>query len=144
MWLVVRRVLSGLLIAGLVSCNAPPKAPQRDYSVVRYRLPLRENPVSPRDASHCYADCQSINSPQQYVKCLSECPGFEMTPGEACSKSEVPPVAACLTVRRIPATKEPPPGLVILAVVGAWALAISSVSLCNSSSSQCGMFPPPQ
>jgi hypothetical protein len=141
---VLRRVLSALLIVGLVSCNAPPKAPQRDRNTVRYRLLLRENPVSPRDAVHCYAECQSITSPKKYVECLSQCPGFEMTPGEYCSKSEVPPVAACLTVRRIPATKEPPPGLVILAVVGAWALAISAVSLCNSSSSQCGMLPPPQ
>jgi hypothetical protein len=141
---LLRRALSALLIAGLVSCNAPPKTPKRDSNTVRYRLLLRENPVSPQDAVHCYAECQSINSPQKYVECLSQCPGFEMTPGEYCSKSEVPPVAACLTVRKIPATKEPPPGLVILAVVGSWALAITAVSLCNSSSSQCGMMPPPQ
>ncbi|HKY36301.1 MAG TPA: hypothetical protein VJN18_10205 [Polyangiaceae bacterium] len=140
-----RRALAALLMLGLVSCNAPPKTPKRDGNTVRYRLLLRENPLSPRDASHCYAQCQSVSTPQRYVECLSECPGFEMTPGEYCSKSEVPPVAACLTVRRIPATKEPPPGLVILAVVGAWALAITAVSLCNSSSSQCGMpLPPPQ
>ena len=140
-----RRVLATLLMLGLVSCNAPPKTPKRDGNTVRYRLLLRENPVSPQEASHCYARCQSEPTPQRYVECLSQCPGFEATPGEYCSKTDVPPTAACLTVRKIPATKEPPPGLVILAVVGSWALAITAVSLCHSSSSQCGMpWPPPQ
>jgi hypothetical protein len=143
---VVSRALSLTLIVGLVSCNSPePKAPKRDPNTVRYRLLLRENPVSPRDASICYSECQQAATPKRYVECLATCPGFEMTPGEYCSNTEIPPVAACLTVRRIPATKEPPPGLVVLAVVGSWALVFAAASLCNVSSSQCGLhLPPPQ
>lgn len=135
-----------LLLVGVASCNnAPAKVPKRDPNTVRYRLLLRDNAVSPQEASHCFAACQSSATPKAYVECLSKCPGFEMTPGEYCSKTEVPPVAACLTVRRIPVTKEPPPGLVVLAIIGSWALAISAVSLCNVSSSQCGLpLPPPQ
>lgn len=145
MWRLPGQLLSGLLILGLVSCNSEAKSPKRAGDTVRYRLLLRENPVSPRDASICYSECQQASTPKRYVECLATCPGFETTPGEYCSKSEVPPVAACLTVRKIPATNEPPPGMVILAVVGGWALAIAATSLCNSSSSQCGLpLPPPQ
>ena len=141
-----RQGLSVLLIAGLASCNSvPAKQPKRDDNTVRYRLLLRENPVSPRQASLCYSECQQASTPKRYVECLRLCPGFEETAGEYCSKSEVPPVAACLTVRRIPATKEPPPGLVVLAIVGSWALVVAASSLCNVSSSQCGIpLPPPQ
>jgi hypothetical protein len=67
-----------------------------------------------------------------------ECPGFDITPNEYCSNTEVPPVAACLTVRRIPMTKEPDPGLVVLAVVGSFLLVVGAASLCGSSRSQCG------
>lgn len=139
------RILSALLMLGLLSCNAPKTPAERPGDTVRYRLLLRENPVSPRDASICYSECQQASTPKRYVECLATCPGFETTPGEYCSKQEVPPVAACLTVRKIPATNEPPPGLVILAVVGGWALVIAATTLCNSSSSQCGLaLPPPQ
>ena len=134
----------GFLVA-LVGCNSvPAKPPKREGETIRYRLLLRENPVSPQEASHCYADCQSQTSPKKYVECLTECPGFEKTPGEYCSKTEVPPVAACLTVRTIPAKSEPPPGLVVLAVVGEVALVVGAVSLCSLSSSQCGTLVPPR
>ena len=141
-----RQLLSALLIFGLLSCNAPPKtAAKRPGDTTRYRLLLRENPVSPRDASICYNECRLASTPKRYLDCLETCPGFEITPGEYCSPSEVPPVAACMTVRKIPATNEPPPGLLILYVVGAWAFAIAATSLCSSPSTQCGMaIPPPQ
>jgi hypothetical protein len=127
----------------LVGCNSSEaKHPKRE-GTVRYRLLLRANPVSPQDAAHCYAACQPQPTPKGYVECLAQCPGFEITPGEYCSDSEVPPVAACLTVRKIPVSNEPPPGLVVLAVVGSYALAISAISLCSLSSSQCGMAVPP-
>lgn len=131
---------------GLLGCNSPPKtAAKRPGDTVRYRLLLRENPVSPRDASICYGECQQASTPKRYVECLATCPGFETTPGEYCRQDEVPPVAACLTVRKIPAKSEPPPGLVVVAVIGAWALAIAATSLCTSSTAQCGMaLPPPQ
>ena len=140
------RVLAvGLVV--VLGCNSvPAKPPKRPGNTIRYRLLLRGNPVSPRDALHCYAGCQSAATPNQYVDCLAACPGFESTPGEYCSNSEVPPEAACLTVRKIPAKAEVPPGMVVLAVVGEIALIVGVASLCvNSSATQCGaMLPPPR
>src|SRR5215213_6348048 len=127
-----------LVLVGLLGCNSvPPKAPKQE-GTVRYRLLLRENPVSPQEASHCFSQCQSATTPKAYVECLSACPGFEITDGEYCSKTEVPPVAACLTARKIPRAKETPPGLVVLAIVGEFALVVGAASLCSISSSQCG------
>jgi hypothetical protein len=136
---------AAVLLMGLFGCNSvPPKPPKRD-DTIRYRLLLRDNAVSPQDALHCYSECQSTRTPKQYIECLSKCPGWEETDGEYCSKSEVPPVAACLTVRKISAKKEPPPGMVVLAIVGEIALVVGAASLCNVSSSQCGLqMPPPQ
>lgn len=139
----LRVVALGLAV--LVGCNnVEVKRPKRSGDTIRYRLKLRENSVSPPEASRCFAACQSQNSPKKYVDCLSECPGFEKTPGEYCSASEVPPVAACLTVRQIPVTKEVPTGLVVLAIVGQMALVVGAVSLCSISNSNCGMYPPPR
>ena len=133
-------------LAALIACNnVKVKTPKRAGQTIRYRLLLRENPVSPRDAMHCFSSCQSASTPAAYVDCLSQCPGFETTPDEYCSKSEVPPVAACLTVHKIPAKTEPPPGMVVLAIVGEMALVVGAVSLCSISSSQCGLqLPPPR
>jgi hypothetical protein len=136
----------GLLLIGLWGCNGsePAKSPKRGETI-RYRLLLRENPVSPRDAMHCYSECQSTRTPNEYIGCLSKCPGWEETDGEYCSNTEIPPLAACLTVRKVPAAKEVPPGMVVLAVVGEIALVVGAASLCSISSSQCGMqMPPPQ
>jgi hypothetical protein len=108
------------------------------HDTVRYRLLLRDNPVDPGEAFRCHGHCQTEGSPQGYLECLEKCPGFDITPNEYCSKYEVPPVAACLTVRRIPKTQEPDPGLVVLAVVGSFLLVVGAASLCNSSRSQCG------
>lgn len=144
MWLRSRRLLCCALVV-LCGCNSvKPKAPTKANGTVRYRLLLRENPVSPQDAVHCYGGCQSAATPQDYVECLAQCPGFEMTPDEYCSNTDVPPVAACLTVRQIPAKSEPPPGMVVIAIIGSIALVAASVSLCNISSSQCGMAVPPR
>jgi hypothetical protein len=137
----------GLVLAGLiVGCNSvPPKPPKRAGETVRYRLLLRENPVSPQDASHCFGACQSTTTPKAYLECLSHCPGFEVTDGEYCSNTEIPPVAACLTARKLPAGKEVPVGMVVLAVIGEVMLIVGAASLCSISSSQCGMqLPPPQ
>jgi hypothetical protein len=140
----VRQVLC-VVVAALLGCNnVKVQAPKKTGETVRYRLLLRENPVSPRDAMHCFSGCQSAPTPNAYVDCLSACPGFETTPDEYCSKNEVPPVAACLTARKIPATKETPPGMVVLAIVGSMALVVGAASLCSISSSQCGRFPPPR
>jgi hypothetical protein len=141
------RQLLALVLVGLTGCNSvPPAHPKKAGNSVRYRLLLRDNPVSPTDAAHCYAECQPAATPKRYIECLEECPGFERTEGEYCSNTEVPPVAACITVREIPAKSEPPPGLIVIAVIGEIALAVAAVSLCNSSSTQCAQqsFPPPK
>jgi hypothetical protein len=140
-----RQAWSGLLVL-LLACNSvPPKPPKREGETIRYRLLLRDNPVNPTDAAHCFAACQSAETPNKYVDCLSACPGFETTPGEYCSNTDIPPEAACLTVRKVSAKKELPPGLVVLAIVGEFALVVGAVSLCNISSTQCGLqMPPPK
>jgi len=135
------------VVAGLMGCSsAPVKHPTFDPDVIRYRLFLRNNPVSSTDAAHCYVDCQSASSPNAYVDCLSACPGFEKTPGAHCDASETPPEAVCLNVHRVKFKNEPPPGMIVLAVIGEVALVIGAAALCNVSSSQCGLqqFPPPK
>lgn len=131
------------LMVALGCSNVKVQAPKKTGETIRYRLLLRDNPVSPRDALHCFAGCQSAKTPNAYVDCLSQCPGFETTPDEYCSNVEVPPVAACLTVHKIPAKTEPPPGMVVLAIIADVALVVGAASLCSISSSQCGWAMPP-
>jgi hypothetical protein len=134
-----------LPLALLLGCNSVTvKHPKKTGETIRYRLLLRDNPVSPTDAAHCFSACQSTTTPNAYIDCLAQCPGFEKTPDEYCSNTEVPPVAACLTVTKIPAKSEPPPGAVVLAIIGGVALIVGAASLCSISSSQCGMYPPPR
>ena len=73
--------------------------------LMSYRLLLRDNPVDPGEAFRCYGHCQDRTTPKAYVECLQQCPGFEIDPGMACDEHDVPPAAACLTVRKIPLTK---------------------------------------
>ena len=132
-----------LVLAGALSCQStPPRAPHRALPdqdrVARYRLLLRHNPVSPHEAFRCYTACQSETTPVGYVECLGRCPGFEITPGVSCARYEVPPVAACLTVRKIPKQSEPPPGMVILATIGVFVLIIAAPAICASPGAQCG------
>ncbi len=116
-----------------------------DPNAARYRLPLRDNPVDKGQAFRCYGQCQAQASPQGYLQCLAECPGFEVTQGMRCAQDEVPPVAACFTVRQAPKGSEPTPGWVVLAVVANVMLMVTLASVCASSSSQCGYgyLPPP-
>lgn len=138
------QVWAGLL-GLLVACNSvPAKQPKREGETIRYRLLLRDNAVSPTDAAHCFSACQSAETPNKYVDCLSACPGFEATPGEYCSNTDIPPQAACLTVRKVSTKKELPPGLVVLAIVGEVALVVGAASLCSISSSQCGVYTLPR
>ena len=135
-----RWVVLGL--AGVLACsssnNKPAAVAARENGVVRYRLELRNNQVSSHDAFRCYGGCQSATSPEAYLECLASCPGFEVTPGVRCAKDEVPPVAACLTIRKIPRQEPVPAGMVVLGTVGAFLLVVGAASLCASSSSQCG------
>ncbi len=142
------RILALLLCTngGVVGCGSAQKrdvsAGSRDPDAVRYRLLLRENPVDSAGAFRCYGGCQSAQSPDAYVDCLSACPGFERHSGFRCEDHEVPPVAACLTARKVPLGKEPDPGLVVLSVIAGTAIVVSLASVCASSpSSQCGYAP---
>ncbi len=141
------RRLAALLLMLSMACSSSRTPGTRTRSVMashdtlRYRLLLRENPIDPGEAFRCHGSCQTETSPKGYLECLMNCPGFDITPNEYCSKYEVPPVAACLTVRRIPKTQEPDPGLVVLAVVGSFLLVVGAASLCSSSRSQCGYYP---
>jgi hypothetical protein len=150
----LRGSLSTVLVLALGCSNAPdrPRASEPKPGageVVRYRLELRHNKVSPGEAFRCYGGCQKQSTPGAYLECLAACPGFEITPGVGCAKYEVPPEAACLTVRKIPKATEPPPGVVVLAVIGSFLLVVGASSLCAASSSQCGYMvgpgyqPPP-
>lgn len=142
------QLMSCLLITAVlaVGCRRGQGARQASArpheGATRYRLLLRDNPVNPGDAFRCYGSCQEARTPKDYVDCLSQCPGFEVTPDEYCSHTEVPPVAACLTVRRLPRKEKVDPGLVVLAVVGSFLLVVSAGALCNSARSQCGAYPP--
>jgi len=110
----------------------------QDPNAARYRLLLRENPVDPGQAFRCYGQCQAQTSPQGYLQCLAACPGFEVSQGMRCAERDVPPIAACFTVRQIPKQSEPEPGWVVLAVLANVALIVTLASVCASSSSQCG------
>lgn len=105
--------------------------------VVRYRLPLRKNPIDPGLALHCYADCQPRTTAEDYIRCLEDCPGFETTAGVACSAEEVPPIAACFTARQVPPASEPERGTIVIGVVAGFALVVALASVCASSSTQC-------
>jgi hypothetical protein len=146
------RTLAPLLVVA-VACggrgvNSPSTTGTNvDPGAIRYRLKLRHNRVDPGAAFRCYGACQDAPSPKEYVECLSACPGFEKTPGMACDPMETPPESACLTVRKVPLSKEPDPGLVVLAVIGQVALVVGAASVCKASSSRCqspplGMPPP--
>ena len=106
-------------------------------SVIRYRLPLRNNPVDSGQAFRCYGHCQSAETPQRYLQCLAECPGFEITPDAICGKDEVPPAAVCLTGRRMLASEKMEEGAVVLAVVGSFVIVVGAIALCASSKMQC-------
>ena len=126
------------LACGSVSQHPETTDDLEDPNAARYRLLLRENPVDSGQAFRCYGQCQAQTTPQSYLQCLAECPGFEITPGVRCASDEVPPIAACFTVRQIPKQSEPSPGWVVLAVIANVALIVTLASVCASSSSQCG------
>jgi len=141
----MQRARVALFLVLALGCNKPqPAKTPPSMNTIRYLLPLRDNPVSSEDAAHCFVSCQPSSTPQQYVECLSACPGFQKTPGQVCGATDVPPESVCLTVRKIPAPREPPPGLVVLTVVGDIALVVAATTLCNISSSQCGLSMPPK
>jgi hypothetical protein len=98
---------------------------------------LSENPVDPGQALRCHGSCQQRETPESYLQCLSECPGFEQTPGVACEANEVPPLAACFTARPVPVGSEPKAGSVIVGVVANVALVVGVAAICASQTEPC-------
>jgi hypothetical protein len=142
------RSVSALLCLSLLgSCMAsgsgaaastPTSAASSDAEFVRYRLPLRDNPVvDSGQALHCYTACQPEATPEGYLHCLEACPGFETTEGARCTSAEVPPVAVCLTARRLPRMTEPEPGSVVIATIAGIVVVVALASVCATSNSQC-------
>ena len=130
--------------AGLLACSGTQSgsrsADDYDPNVARYRLLLRNNPVDPGEAFRCYGGCQEEKSPDGYLLCLTECPAFEVEQGVACRPHEVPPVAACITARRLDKAKdELHPGYVVVATILSIALVVSTASACVSSPT-CGGY----
>jgi hypothetical protein len=139
---VVVSALVPLLVSNLTcggSSSDSRSAAAFDPDVARYRLLLRENPVDPGEAFRCYGGCQSHTQPDRYLGCLAKCPAFEVTEGVACRAEEVPPVAACITARRLPDQKEVPPGYVVVAVLAQVALIVALGAAC-SDATNCGAY----
>ena len=137
--IATRCALSLVLILALssasVSCGGSKKTSggaKRDPDVVRYLLPLRENPVDSSAAFRCYGACQPEESPASYLGCLQQCDGFQTTPGITCADYEVPPYAACLTARRLRPKDEVPPGWIAVGMVAGIAVMVTASSLCAS------------
>lgn len=140
-WTLSQQIVS-LLLIGALGCSGSQKDAKRysslDPDAVRYRLLLRENPVDSGEAFRCYGSCQEARSPTSYMECLQACPGFEVSSGMRCMDHEIPPVAACLTARRVVLSGEPDPGLVVLSVIAGVAVVVGLASVCAASAStQC-------
>lgn len=139
----VEPVALALLAVGL-GCSsghlapASPMASGAASDVTRFRLLLSDNPVDPGEAFRCHGRCQERDTPEGYLQCLSECPGFEQTPGVACAPNEVPPLAACFTARPAPVGSEPRPGAVVVAVIADIPLVVGVAAVCASQTEPCG------
>lgn len=138
----VERLAVGLVGCCVACAGATPSAAtgspsRRDAEVTRYRLLLGDNPVDPGQALRCYGACQQRDTPESYLECLSECPGFEQTPGVACAPDEVPPRAACFTARPVPVGSEPQAGSIIIGVVANVALVVGLAAVCASQTEPC-------
>jgi hypothetical protein len=137
------RRLGLVLLALGVACGGSTPAPtsgrstRPDSNAIRYRLLLHGNAVDPGRALRCYGACQAQPTPEQYLRCLAECPGFEQTPGVACTPDEVPPQAACFTARPIASGSEPDQVGVVIAVIGDVPIAVGLAAVCASQTSPC-------
>jgi hypothetical protein len=139
----VEPIALALLVVGLGCASnsrppAAPGAPGAASDVTRFRLLLSDNPVDPREAFRCHGRCQEQGTPEGYLQCLSECPGFEQTPGVACAPNEVPPLAACFTARPAPVGSEPRAGSVVVAVIADIPLMVGVAAVCASQTEPCG------
>lgn len=131
------------LLCLAVACGGSPKGARGggdyDPDVARYRLPLRHNPVDPGEAFRCYGNCQNQSTPDGYLGCLAQCPAFEVTQGVACGVDDVPPLAACITARRLPDREELNRGYRVVATVAGVALVVALGVACASTQS-CGAY----
>ncbi len=138
-----RALLLMLTLSLSLSCGGARKGaskpPKYDLNVARYRLLLRENPIDSGEAFRCYGGCQEHTQPDAYLECLSKCPAFEVTKGVACAPYELPPEAACITARRLPAKQEIDPAYKVVAVVAGVALIVALGVPCTSLTT-CGAY----
>jgi hypothetical protein len=104
---------------------------------IRYRLRLAGNPVDPEGARRCYSGCRTARTEELLLKCLADCPGFEVEHGVTCSSEEGPPRSVCVTHRAVILTTEPDPGLLLVAVVADFALYVGLAAACDLSSTAC-------
>lgn len=100
---------------------------------IRYRLRISNNPVDPANAFRCYGDCRQAPTEDALIKCLSRCPGFEVTEGAVCSKDEGIPRSFCIDRRPAKKTSEPDAGVVVLTVMLDVALIFALANMCSSS-----------
>jgi len=150
--LVIPWLLVGSLVASPLSgCGGTKRSAsgaKLDPDVVRYRLPLRENPVDSPEAFRCYGACQPEETPVGYLDCLRECPGFDTTHGVTCADYEVPPYAACLTARKLRPKEEIPPGWIAIGTLAGVVVVTALASVCaagtNCNSWSAATIPPPQ
>ncbi|HTV21874.1 MAG TPA: hypothetical protein VMG12_24460 [Polyangiaceae bacterium] len=119
------------------AADASARPPAAAAEVTRLRLPLSNNPVDRSAALRCHADCQQRTTPNGYLECLSECPGFERTPGAVCEPDEVPPLAACFTARPAPVGSEPRTGSVVVAVIAGAPIMVGVAAVCASQTEPC-------
>lgn len=138
----VDAIALALLATGL-GCSSSHRAPATSAAgaaseVTRFRLLLSDNPVNPGEAFRCHGRCQERDTPEGYLQCLSECPGFEQTPGVACAPNEIPPLAACFTARPAPVGSEPRAGSVVVAVIADIPLVVGVSAVCASQTEPCG------
>jgi hypothetical protein len=101
-------------------------------------LRIHGNPVDQGEAFRCYSGCRQAPTEMTYLACLSQCPGFEADAGLACGPDEGIPNSVCIVRRPFEPKNEPPPGVIVAAVLLNVVLLFSLASLCNSSASQCG------
>lgn len=135
-------LLVGVLLAAGLGCSSSRPAPAEPRTtalagVTRLRLPLSNSTVDPGAALRCYADCQAWDAADGYLECLSECPGFETTPGVACAPNEVPPLAACFTARPAPLGSEPQAISSVVVVIGDVPVIIGVAAVCASQTEPC-------
>ena len=136
------RIALGCVLAVVAACNPGPSSSLQTTSLMgvggvgmrpatmRYRLKLGASP----GAFRCFSACQVTPTQEAYVECLRRCPGFEATAGSTCTRADVIPRAACITVRTPARRGTDELESVVVAIVGDIVLTTAILSLCKAPS----------